>query len=375
MTHTKVEEISNTSTFVLEISKLDSVRIRIPAEKITDRGVINIPYLRLTKEGEIIGTHKTDNSLEITSEGASIRLGYTPSVMTDKGVHEEAYSLTLSAKMLGKDYGTGINRENLKQIWEWTQRVPDGLKFEYEDFAQAKWSGAEYAIDFTSTLQEYNDLIQIIEDKLKQWVRADGYWNRFQGKKIQFNLGFELNSRGGATPKKLYNHMYNKEEEMKSEKNRILADAIGTIPSGLRRFETNFKNNKFLLANGLPKCETLEELINLPELSVRQIMLSNMKNYTMNEKPTIESGEGDKWYEAILIEAIAKLGLEKDKSSDHVIWELQRDWELKNNPTKRQKQATRQGLEKLSKSGKLRLEEKRKVRQKAIELAAYFGIK
>lgn len=275
------------NTFVLYKTKLDSIRILIEANQIeANTHSINIPVQPVTEDGEVVGEFKKSNAAEVRHRGARYYIGYIPSLKYGMDTIQ-AYSITITAKMLGKDYGEGITIDNLFQIYKFIQEQKHTLKFSYDTMLRAMWGSAEYAYDFIANDENYRTILKVVDENRREWVTEGMYYNPFKGTaKDRSNLGFELNTRAKATPAKPYIHVYNKWRELENEKNRELVEMHGLAwPDNMRRIERCFKGTADFGYLKVPKPRNLEELLTFDhELIDRETREAIDKYYLMEEK-------------------------------------------------------------------------------------------
>lgn len=297
------------------IVKLDSLRVLIPAEEVTNNSPVNKAVQLFDNEtGSFFSEVFQKNAMAFNHRGCTIRIALTS--QTRGRTHEgdaimlNVWAISITAKMISK-YFDGITRDNIHECYEYTQSMEEGLKFSYDSFLRGMITDTDYAIDFPINPEELNE----IGNYVKRATKPDliSYFNQFKQKN---NIGFEFNKREKATPGKPFVKIYHKTLEIRN-KNEAWSRSLKDLPQ-IARLETTIKNGKFWKGAGMEMPKTLNELLSVNSQQIKEYTMGVIdRNYTgrIDKIKPMTRATGDQWKNELLRELIKEI---LDSNGEHV---------------------------------------------------------
>ncbi|AXH73827.1 MAG: replication protein [Microviridae sp.] len=285
--------------------KIDSLRILIPEQEVTNHSAVNKEVQLLGTDGTFYNEVFRKNALSIEHKGCMIRIALAS--QTRGELQLKAYAISITAKMTG-NYFEGITNESLRDIYEFTQSVRDGLIFSFDSFERAMIADIDYAIDFEMKPEELNEIGNLVRRIIKPELVS--YFNQFKQKD---NIGFEFNRREKATPGKPFVKIYHKTLEIRN-KNEGWARHLGEIPQ-IARLETTIKNSKFWKAAEIEQPRTLKELTLMETTKIKEYTMGTIdRNYTgrLDRLKPMKKAGAERNTKEIIAEELIRHVLEND---------------------------------------------------------------
>jgi hypothetical protein len=315
--------------YFLEQSKLDSCRIQLPVRKVDVLGKIGdilSPTSTITGEQYtsvddlIIPLHEDSikNGIKFRVGKRTILKGNLPS--------EDVFEIGLSAKMLEAGYFEGINKFNVREVYDYIISTKI-ISFSWEDFLDAKVYDIDYCYDVSCTQDQASTIVSKLYHSVKyeKKNRITSLYNRFD------NTGIELSKRDWQTPTNPNIRIYFKGAEMlnkrvnypngKKTSGEFNAVYFGSLSHNVIRLERNLKNKDMW---GYEKLEIqrLSDLFDLDLQKLNTIMLTSVKKYYIDTEVRLR-GELDlgptDYLLAVLIDEKIKAGADVQYWSNVVL--------------------------------------------------------
>jgi hypothetical protein len=233
--------------------KCDSLRIRIPADKVVDTSPISEPYMK-------VGIHtgnqyRSYNDVEGTfhdmtdkRENDGIKVSWKKCTIHENNPMRASmqvtdwYEIAINSKFLREGYFEGITAENLPIVYEYIQSIPDGLKFSYEDFISAQYVDVDLCYDVECDRKVFEDF----KDRLYS------LWNQTSERKIvckkyssNKKSGIQFMHRLEQTATAPYVKYYDKALELDERSSVFYKKFLGgKLPVNVVRYEVNFRDKE-----------------------------------------------------------------------------------------------------------------------------------
>jgi hypothetical protein len=194
------------------------------------------------------------------SEEIKVRIGKVQHVRTGR----QFYCIGVNAKMLAEDYLRGITMENVERVYEYTQKIPYGLRFSPESFMNGRIFDTDFCYDGDAGSQKaWHDLMKGIDMKSPEPKVEKTIYQKDPVDKGLYT-GIEFNKRESATPKKPYVKYYDKTLDIQSRPEQFRTmfnpEEIANLPR-IGRMEVTLKNRKSWINNGLIYPNSFGELL------------------------------------------------------------------------------------------------------------------
>jgi len=271
------------------IPKYDSMSLQIPYNQceIIDHELIQeyVKYFpKINKYSQVLEKPK---AITITKfKGITIRILFNETNIGFKSKYQKTpirqrnIVLTLSAKLLKEKYFEGINKNNIKDLYN------EFMKFEifkctYKTFLQSLPTDIDICKDryVTSSEQFLKSIISLQEQTEKNKLYTKQY------NKI-LNLGLQFNHRERATPTKPYIKLYFKQYDLQSKSKEFAKEYLKNYKSEIKnliRVEAtirNYQHKKRLVKKLiLPEFKTLEELLNISDSDKNKFLIESINSY------------------------------------------------------------------------------------------------
>lgn len=192
----------------LQCPKWDTFRVEIPAHKVENKTEIgkrakltdydnpNIIYAGGEGEEPLVKmvTWREDRGIKLKFQKVYRRVGQS---------EEERYCIYVSAKMLGSDYFEGLNRNNIRKVYDYIQSF-NALIFSFEDFLEGKVYDVDMCYDVNATPVIWNDLCKKVAGQVK--FEYQRYLPKQKWENNTKNVGTQLNKEMGEQYR---NHLLN----------------------------------------------------------------------------------------------------------------------------------------------------------------------
>jgi hypothetical protein len=262
----------------LEKIKIDSFKLRVPrinVELVDSK--FTKKFQKLYETGEIDEHIGLDNNKVKTENGITSRIGIVHSMDTDGG--SEYVMFQINAKQLKKKYFEGINRNNIKIIYEYLMSFKI-VYLDYSVFLDGLISDIDICFDYKITrkgMQETNQ--KIYESILPHCAK---YVGKPFGRKN--NTGLQFNDRAKATPSKPYCKIYHKTTELESKSEEFAKAYLKNIDyQNIGRFEYTIKNSKHKRYLNL-KYQTLDDFLKIQHRTLERFFFNGIKSYTISQE-------------------------------------------------------------------------------------------
>lgn len=261
---------------MLEKIKIDSFKLRVPRVNVNFVDAkFSAEYQKVyTGTGEIDEHINLDkNKVDITN-GITTRIGVVHSMDTNGG--GEYVVFQINAKQLEKKYFEGINRNNIKIIYNYLMSF--NIVFcDYSVFLNGLISDIDLCFDFNITREGMQETNQRIYEKLLPYCYK--YVSKPFRKKT--NTGLQFNDRAKATPSKPYCKIYHKTTELETKSEEFAKKYLKDIDyQNLGRFEFTIKNSmhkRHLKLN----YQSLNDFLSIQQKRLEKFFFNGIKSYTM----------------------------------------------------------------------------------------------
>lgn len=264
---------------MLFTSKIDSFKLRIPERFVQ---IVNPTFLERYQKvyistGQVEDEIKLDNHKVNIQNGITTRIGRAFFAKGD--LMEVDYYFQVTAKMLCENYLQGINKQNIKEVYDYIIALKI-VYIDYDDFLNAYITDVDYAYDVYCEPKT----LQIIIPKLERAVPLDNraYIDKTFTK--DDNIGISFNKREKATNTHPFIKIYHKSIELQY-KSREFAEAYLSNQDyeNITRLEFTIKNKKHRQYLKL-KANRLIELLEVDLLIIDEIVTSSIKKYYMKNE-------------------------------------------------------------------------------------------
>lgn len=263
-------------------AKIDSFTLLIPAELVN---VISETFLQsyskyYENSAMLEDSENFYNNYEKT-ENPELKtfLKYKKINRIWNGEQKTFIQIMITSKLLGKDYFQGINKQNIKSIYNYI--INDSvIEIPYKDFLNSAITDIDICIDFQADLEQFEDIKKkLIDNALEE--KKDVINTRKKGYKEVF--GVQYNDRTKATPSKPFAKLYYKTLELTERSKDFYQCNLEPyyeqiVRNGIGRLEVTIKNSKHKERLKLTKVKTLKDL-----LSIKQDNLNNVHRKVITE--------------------------------------------------------------------------------------------
>jgi hypothetical protein len=217
-------------------------------EDIADHNIAQVNNTRLS--------NKIVNSLTYTDDHSTTELLYKlknepkANGKFQKGQRVDKLIIQLTSKILKQDYFNGINKNNIKDVWEYTQNA--GLIMDFETFLNGGIRDLDVKKDSKIDEDEFNNLSEYLRLKTKPSERKEKGYNQFGFKDGKMLKGYETNTGiefGIRNKYDEYLKFYDKEKQLNTKEMKQFKETYLTNYdiAGIKRLEANipariFKN-------------------------------------------------------------------------------------------------------------------------------------
>lgn len=266
---------------------IDSLSLKIPFSEcsILDERLTSYTAVYYASLDEVDCELHPPKPIIIEQFGITLRIGLVDIPLYDESKEEKVLTkfinLTLSSKLLKRNYFEGIRKENIMQLYNEFIAL-DVFRCSYDSFLNGYVSDIDICVNLHVESRNH------FQDALNLLVTNSGVKSRYChliNKKE--NLGLTFNNRNYAKPSTPFIKLYFKQDELKSKSSEFyetfLKDEYSQQITGLTRIEATIKNyaHKQRLAkyNILPQFKTLKELLDLSKNSLQNFIRFSLKSY------------------------------------------------------------------------------------------------
>lgn len=288
------------------VFSLDSLRIRIPLSQCTD---ISHKLNDTIQKASLVTGELYENDIKnwevIETNGIKTRF----SVGFEKNGFQQikCLSILINSKMLKTNYFTGINKETLPQIYQWTQEQRLAT-FTYDTFLDAYCTDIDVKKDFVETTELMESAFELMKkNAIPNTDRDKGCQVFYKNGEL---TGMEFNKRKNSNISAPFLKIYYKSYELENESIEFSMNYL-TPPPNLWRCEFTIRNSKHLKA--LIKTAKNNKLLTLMELTQEDflqayegVMRRCLGQRLPNSKELIKS-QAISPQEVILINALTSL--------------------------------------------------------------------
>ena len=334
----------------VEIPFVDSFSLKIPIEKckILDSRLTSSTCVYYTELDAVDDIEQPPKPVIIEEKGGvKVKLSLATIPIYDKELKEKIPTqyivLTVSAKLLGKDYFDGITKDNLELLHK---RFMDFKIFyvSFSNFQDGLISDIDVAVNrYVPDLEVYRKIIEsfylrsgIKKNYLHKIDRLDKYTMQvLDGNHADIqefkalNVGLAFNDRKSAVPSLPFCKLYHKEFELKSKSVQFFRTYLSDYEQDIKnlvRLEVTVKNyahKKRLKDKGIIETipGTLLDWFELSEDEFLKIILYSFNSYA--GKRIVQKTEGLKPMDFIIYELVA-LALESGRDYVDILSIVQR---------------------------------------------------
>ncbi len=264
---------------MLEVIKIDSLKLRIPLYKVTFvDSTFAEKYQKIYVEtGELDENINLDKHKVDITNGITTRIAVIHCIRGTFG--EEQLEIQCNAKQLGHKYFDGISQNTIRDIYDYIINLKI-IYVSFKDFLNAYVSDIDFCYDVKVTpkamIEANTEIYRNIKINYYKYVSKPF-------RKIKGNVGMQFNTREKATPAKPYIKIYHKTLELESKSN-IFAETYlqGQDWKDIGRLEYTLKNSKHKKYLDL-HFYTLEELLQLDTNILENIIFSGILQYIVKK--------------------------------------------------------------------------------------------
>tara|TARA_B110000037_G_scaffold80485_1_gene95928 strand:+ start:3842 stop:4927 length:1086 start_codon:yes stop_codon:yes gene_type:complete len=262
----------------LEKIKIDSFKLRVPlvCVEIVDSKFASKYQKVFVETGEIDEYINLDKNKVHIENGITSRIGIVHSMDTNGG--GEYIVFQINAKQLKKRYFEGINRNNIKAIYNYLMSF-NLVYLNYSAFLNGLISDVDLCFDYRISrkgMQETNQ--KVYESILPHCYK---YVQKPFGRKN--NTGIQFNDRAKATPSKPYCKIYHKTTELETKSEDFAKAYLTDINfHNLGRFEYTIKNSKHKSYLRL-KYQSLDDFLKIQQKTLERFFFNGIKAYTTSK--------------------------------------------------------------------------------------------
>lgn len=284
-----MSNVNKNLSIPIDTPLIDSLSLKIKMEHCT---VLN---KRLTSE--VVYFYESINDfddliyppkpLEIKQRGITVRFSLCQipdfNKETKKSVKVDYVNFTLSAKLLKEDYFQGINKNNLKKLYD--AFIAFGVvDLDYQHFKEARVSDIDICINRYIPDEDFREFATGLLYQADERAKHMRFFNE------ENELGLVYNKREWAVPSLPFIKMYQKELELINRSPEFYATYISdyaTILPELVRVEATIKNwkhkKRLERKNILPPFSTLEELLEIPKTNLFEFICFSVGSYVQRK--------------------------------------------------------------------------------------------
>ena len=256
--------------------KIDSFKLRVPRVHVNFiDSKFATKYKKLYVEtGEIDEHSNLDNHKVHIEDGITSRIGIIHSMDAEGG--SEYVMFQINAKQLKKKYFEGINRKNIKTIYNYLMSFKI-VYLDYSAFLDGLISDIDICYDYNITKKGMQETNQKIYESVLP------HCSKYVGKpfKRKDNTGLQFNDRAKATPSKPYCKIYHKTTELETKSEEFAKTYLKDIDyQNLGRFEYTIKNSKHKHYLKL-KYQSLDDFLKIQQRTLERFFFNGIKAYTM----------------------------------------------------------------------------------------------
>jgi len=192
---------------------IDSLRIRIPTNKITNLdNELNQEIFKFNGEtGEILNPDNPNIPLTKYIQHNGIKIGFgIKSLLSGKAISEEYLTVEIHSKQLKENYFTGLTPTNIKDAYNYIMSL-NVVKFSFEDFINSSCSDVDFKKDILLTQEQYRNLIDKIKEIARPYKEKNKGYHEYNRK---YNQGIEWTDRRYSKMTYPYLKIYNKYKEL-----------------------------------------------------------------------------------------------------------------------------------------------------------------
>lgn len=255
--------------------KIDSFKLRVPlvAVEIVDTKFAS-KYQKLYPDTGEIDEHINLDKHKVNIEnGITSRIAIVHSMDSNGG--SEYVVFQMNAKQLKEKYFEGINRNNIKKIYNYLMDFKL-VYLTYSSFLNGLISDVDICYDYKITREDMKKTNQkIFESVLPHCYK---YVAKPFGRKD--NTGLQFNDRAKATPSKPYCKIYHKTTELENNSAEFAKAYLSNIEfQNIGRFEYTIKNYKHKTYLKL-KYQTLDDFLRIQNKTLELFFFNGIKAYT-----------------------------------------------------------------------------------------------
>lgn len=269
----------------LQCPKWDTFRVEIPAHKVENKTEIgkrakltdydnpNIIYAGGEGEEPLVKmvTWREDRGIKLKFQKVYRRVGQS---------EEERYCIYVSAKMLGSDYFEGLNRNNIRKVYDYIQSF-NALIFSFEDFLEGKVYDVDMCYDVNATPVIWNDLCKKVAGQVK--FEYQRYLPKQKWENNTKNVGTQLSERNGGTVQKPFIKLYHKGLELTNKSYEFNNNFIQKNNLPIGRIEYNFRGKKWFEYYDYV-VETVRDLLGLGLDAMKRMILGSIYRFYIEQR-------------------------------------------------------------------------------------------
>lgn len=264
---------------MLEVVKIDSLKLRIPLYKVKFvDSTFAEKYQKIFLE-----TGELDEHINLDKHKVDIKNGITTRIAIVYSLRgsfrQEQIEIQCNAKQLESRYFEGINQETIKTIYEYIINLKI-IYVSFKDFLDAYVSDIDFCYDVRVSP------LAMAEANTEIYRNVKLSYYKFVSKpfrQLKKNVGIQFNSREKATPARPYIKIYHKTLELETKSN-IFAEAYlqNQDWNDIGRLEYTLKNAKHKKHLDL-HFQTLEDLLHVDTNILENFIFSGILQYIVKK--------------------------------------------------------------------------------------------
>ncbi len=272
-----------TSTLNIPINTplIDSLGIYIPFDYLSEvHYEITDSWYKYYNNPNEYSEEQSPSPVKIEYNGISLRFQKIENRPNKNRISNTYLKVTVSAKLLQQNYFEGINKTNIKQIYDYLLEHKM-FKISYENFLKSEVGDIDICKNYYLSKDNFNLCINTIKALSQKNFK---YLNHFNKKT---NTGLDLNTRIKASPSRPYIKLYHKELELLHKSDLFYNTYLkyqNPIITNLVRVEATIKNSKhkdrLSKYKIMSKCDTLEQLLNIDKNTLNNFIQFSINSYT-----------------------------------------------------------------------------------------------
>ncbi len=221
-------------------------------------------------------------------KGITLRIGYKEiAIGLNKKeqitpIRQRNIVLTLSAKLLKSNYFQGINKNNIKDLYNEFMKF-EIFKCSYQTFINSHPTDIDICSDRHFNNSE--EFKKVLRSLIQQTENNKSFLNHYNK---QSNLGLQFNHRDRATNSKPYYKLYFKQYDLETKSLEFAKQYLPMYKQKIQnlvRIEATIKNashkRHLKRKNIFPEFKTLEELLNISDYDKNEFLKHALNSYIL----------------------------------------------------------------------------------------------